>query len=183
MIRRSLAFYSLLGVLQIACAQMPGSSPFDAAPPGKTLQGIMDCGSNYEGNEAYDIKVTVLQTARGDKAVKAIVSQDLPPPADGTEYLLARIRFEYNARGRPGDCVHTVKPAHFTALSINGSKYVIPEFSLAVPGMTGPVKSGEMVEGWVIYEVDVQDREPLMTFSVTDGSVAHGGELWFRLYE
>ena len=169
---------------QTASAQLVGGSPFDAAPVGKTVQGIMDCGSNYEGNEAYNIKVTVLQFARGDMGVKAALGmEELPPPAEGTEYLVVNVRFDYKARGRPGNCVHTVRPEHFNVLSSNGFKYSMAALALPLPGMSGEIKSGESMEGWVLYEVIIQDFEPLMSFSVGEGSVAHGGELWFKLYE
>ena len=167
---------------QHAGAQLAGSSPFDAAPVGKQVPGIIECGENYEGNEAYDVKITVAELVRGEKRVRKVLS-GIPTPADGKDYVLTRIKFEYIARGRPGNCVHTVKVNHFTALAMSGEVYSRPSLTIPGPELVGPVKTGEIREGWIAFLVATDDPEPLMTFSVDDsGAVQHGGKLWFQLY-
>jgi hypothetical protein len=44
------------------------------------------------------------------------------------------------------------------------------------------MKSGEAVEGWVVFMVSEQDKVPLMSYSAdAGGAVMHGGGKWFLL--
>lgn len=174
--------FILITVWNDSVVHAAGSSPFDAAPVGKTVSGIIECGDNYEGNEAYDVNITLTGFVRGKKEIRKILS-DTTPAAAGNEYVLAKIKFEYIARGRPGDCVHTVKVTHFTPLAISGVIYKIAPLTLPGSEFEGPVSSGEVREGWAAFQVAADDAKPLMTFSVDDsGAVQHGGKLWFQLY-
>jgi hypothetical protein len=160
-----------------------GNSPSDAAAPGTVVPGIIECGDGYTSHELYDVKLTVLELARGAEAWQRI-STTAPAAAPDREYLLARIRFEYYARGRPGDCEHTVKPEQFTALAADGNPYGGTTLSLPEPGLSGVLHSEQSLEGWIAVQVARQDPGPLLTFSVDDtGAVQHGGKLWFRLYQ
>jgi hypothetical protein len=162
-----------------------GTTPSDAAVVGQAAPGIIECGTGYTSHELYDTKITVLEMSRGENAWSSLSKLDRgnrPPPA-GYDYILARIKFEYNARGRPGDCVHTVNRKNFTALSSDGLTYPNPELSVPEPALSGPLKSGESITGWIAFQVAHEDTTPLMTFSIDeDGAVQHGGKLWFKLY-
>lgn len=65
------------------------------------------------------------------------------PAESGTEYVLARIRFEYQARGTPGLCVHQVVPEQFTAYSAEGEDYKSVPVLPSKPEMRKGLKSGE----------------------------------------
>ena len=168
-----------------ASVQAAGRSPSDAGGEGVTVAGIIECGEGYTSHELYDVKITIQEVVRGENAWKRLktLSKDNRPPQRGYDYVLARVKFEYEARGRPGNCVHTVKRSHFTALSMQGEIYPVPEITVPEPALSGPMHSGDTLDGWLAFEVTKDDKTPLMTFSVDDaGAVQHGGKLWFRLY-
>jgi hypothetical protein len=108
-----------------AFAQAQGASPSDPVPAGAALTGIIECGEGVTSHKLYDIKITLLEVIRGEQAWKRIQASASPNrPADpGTEYLPARIRYEYFARGVPGTCVHPLAPEEFTAYPKNGEDY------------------------------------------------------------
>lgn len=163
-----------------------GRSPSDAGSEGTTVAGIIECGEGYTSHELYDVKITLQEVDRGEKPwlrLKAL-SNENRPPQQGYDYVLARVKFEYEARGRPGNCEHTVKRSHFTALSMQGEIYPVPEVTVPKPALSGPMHSGDTLDGWLAFEVTKDDKKPLMTFSVDDaGAVQHGGKLWFQLYQ
>ena len=179
-IPRLLLILSIAGVgLDVQAA---GNSPSDAATPGTVVAGIIECGDGYTSHELYDVKITLLELLRGETAGLRLAGA-APAPGEGQEYILARIRFEYYARGRPGDCEHTVRPGQFTALSADGTAYSAPTLAMPEPGLSGAVHSEQHLEGWLAVQVARQDVQPLLTFSVDDtGAVQHGGKLWFQLY-
>jgi len=165
--------------------QAAGTSPSDAGSEGVIVTGIIECGEGYTSHELYDVKITLQEINRGESAWQRLkaVTKDNQPPQQGYDYVLARVKFEYEARGRPGNCVHTVKRSHFTALSMQGEIYPVPEVTVPKPALSGPMHSGETLEGWLAFEVTKDDKIPLMTFSVDDaGAEQHGGKLWFQLY-
>lgn len=168
-----------------AAVHAAGRSPSDAAAPGQEVHGIIECGTGYTSHELYDTKITLLEISRGEEAWDRLskLGRDNMPPAAGFDYILARIKFAYDARGRPGDCVHTVNRRNFTALSSDGRTYANPLLTVPEPALSGALKSGESITGWIAFQVAHADATPLMTFSIDeDGAVQHGGKMWFRLY-
>ena len=182
---KSQIFFIAVAAVYFSTLYASGSSPSDAGAVGEEVSGIIECGEGYTSHELYDTKITLLEITRGEDAWQIISKQDgaNKPPAEGYDYILARIRFEYYARGRPGDCVHTVSRSQFTALSKNGDIYPNPELTVPQPELSGPLKSGESITGWIVFQAAHDDATPLMTFSVSDGgAVQHGGKLWFKIY-
>jgi len=165
-------------------AQTPGSSPSLAVATGVPLDGIIECGEGYTSHELYDLKMTVLEVVRGEEAWKRIREAGVsnkPAPA-GSEYLLARVRLEYKARGTPGLCIHPVLPEQFTAYSADGEEYAAAAVVVPKPEMRQPMKSGDSLEGWVAFVVAQTDKAPLMSYSAdAGGAVQHGGGKWFLL--
>ena len=160
-----------------------GSSPSDAAVPGTAVAGIIECGEGYTSHELYDVKLTLLELVRGDTAWRRIAAA-APAPGTGQEYILARLRFEYLARGKPGDCEHTITPSQFTALTADGSPSTTPTLAIPEPGLTGVLHSEQVREGWIAVQVARNAVKPLLTFSVDEaGAVQHGGKLWFKLFQ
>jgi hypothetical protein len=166
------------------CAQTPGSSPAAPAPTGVTLTGIVECGQGYTSHELYDMKITVTEVLRGEEAWKRIreAGPSNKPSEPGFEYVLARVRFEYYARGTPGLCIHQLSPQQFSAVSLDGQDYQIAPVMLPKPELRKAMKSGETVEGWIVFSVSQQDKGPLMTYSADQGgAIVHGGAKWFLL--
>lgn len=161
-----------------------GGSPFDPAPIGAELSGIIECGRGYTSHELYNIKITLLEVIRGGKAWKRInkVSDANKPAGSDFEYILARLKFEYHARGKPGLCVHKLTPGQFTACSPDGEDYPYADVILPGPEMRGNLRSGDSLEGWIALLVPVTDENPLLYYSADAGkAVLHGGNIWFRL--
>ena len=163
-----------------------GHMPSQAGAVGTTIAGIIECGQGYTSHELYDVRINVHELYRGEQAWQRLqqVSSSNQPPARGNDYILARIKFEYEARGKPGNCVHDVKRSHYTALSMQDNRYPVPSVVVPQPALSGPLHSGESIDGWIAFEVARTDKKPLMTFSVDDsGAVQHVGKLWFKLYK
>ena len=177
-------FTLILMISLSAFAQAPGSSPSHAAPVGLTLAGIVECGEGYTSHEPYDMKITLVEVIRGEEAWNRIreASASNRPAEAGSEYILARIRFEYKARTAPGTCVHPLSPQQFTAYKSNGEDYKPATVIPPKPEMRKGLKSGDSFEGWIVFMVSKQDQAPLMSYSVGDGgAVQHGGDQWFLL--
>jgi hypothetical protein len=167
-----------------APAQTPGSAPSLAAPAGSTLTDIVECGEGYTSHELYDMKIALLEVIRGEEAWKRIreASSANKPAESGSEFVLARVRFEYQARALPGLCVHPLLPEQFMAYSADGEDYRPASVVPPKPEMRKELKSGESFEGWLAFMVAQQDKAPLMSYSAgTGGAVQHGGNKWFIL--
>jgi hypothetical protein len=174
----------LASLFPMAYAQNAGSSPGSPAPAGTTVSGIIECGEGYTSHELYDVKITLLEVIRGEEAWKRIRSANSAnKPADpGTEYLLARVKFEYFARGTPGLCVHPLSLEEFTAYSASGEDYKAASVVPPKPELRKGLKSGESFEGWLVFAVPKDDRAPLMCYAAASGgAVEHGGGKWFSL--
>ena len=173
-----------VATVSAASAQTEGSAPSTPALAGMTIAGIVECGEGYTSHELYDMKVTLMGVIRGEEAWKRLkaASETNKPPAPGTEYVLAHIKFEYYARGTPGLCVHQLVPEQFTAYSANGEDYAAASVVAPEPEMRKGLKSGDSFEGWVVFAVAKEDKGPLMAYSAdAGGAVQHGGSKWFLL--
>jgi hypothetical protein len=166
-------------------APQPGLSPFNPASVGVPINTIIECGTGYTSHELYDTKITLLQVLRGEKAWERIkaASTSNESPNVGFEYILVHIRFEYFARGSPGDCSHELSGAQFTAFSGDGMQYETPSVEPPNPKLGGKLYSGDSAEGWLAFQVEQDDSKPLMTFTAEPaGAIEHGGGIWFQLY-
>jgi hypothetical protein len=141
----------------------------------------------YDSHELYDAKITLLEIVRGKEAWGLIkkAKTDNEPPKTGFDYVLARVKFEYSARGMPGDCAHVLRRGQFTALSLDGEVYESDDHIVPPsPRLNGTIRSGDFIEGWAVFLVAKGDHKPLMNFSAQDGgAVEHGGNIWFQLYK
>lgn len=165
---------------------LDGSSKAAAVPVGTALIGVIECGEGYSSHELYDVKITVQEILRGEEAWQRIQAANASnkPASAGSEYVLARIRFEYAARGKPGDCRFEVTGTkQFGAYSADGKAYEAASATAPDPVLNGTVGSGETLEGWVVLSVPQADSQPLMSFNANPaGGVTLGGGMWFRLY-
>jgi hypothetical protein len=165
-------------------AQAPGSSPQSPASAGIALTGIVECGQGYTSHELYDMKITLVEAIRGEEAWKRLkeASPSNKAAQQGFEYVLARVKFEYYARGTPGLCVHQLDPKQFIACSSDGSEYEFVDAVPPKPEMRKAMRSGETIEGWIAFAVSQKDKAPLMTYSADQGgAIQHGGAKWFLL--
>lgn len=153
-----------------------GSSASHAMPTGATASAIVELGDMYRAPETYDVRITVLDVLRGEASADLIRNSDASnaPARNGFEYVLAKIRFEYSARGAPGDKILNLSGKQFHAFSGDGAPYGTPSIVLPEPQLSGALRSGDSRQGWIAFEVSRQDRKPLMIFDQ--------GNVWFQIY-
>jgi hypothetical protein len=165
-----------------------GSLPSNAAPVGVTVAGIIECGAGYTSHELYDVRVSFLEVVRGEKALTRIQQANpsvSPTPNVGYEYVVARVKFDYAARGAPGDCCHQLTSAQFVAFSIDGKEYQRADVAPPVPELKGRICAGNSLEGWIVLQLPKDDRKPVAMFDASIGGlegVEHGGNIWFQLF-
>lgn len=177
---------NLTALLAAACAEKPakqeavgpasGSSLSRAAAAGTTVSAIVELSDLYRAPETYDVRITVKEIARGEAAREIWAKGGAPttPAKRGFQHLLVRIRFEFAARGAPGDKSWLLDPKQFSAYSGSGRPYDASSVPPPEPRLGGTLRAGESLEGWTAFEVAEDDAEPVMTFSP--------GGVWFRLY-
>ena len=134
---------------------------------------------SWNGN--YKIKITLLETIRGDLSWKLIEEANMfnSPPETGSEYLLAKVKFEY-LKGPTSDTTYHLYEEKFTAVSSNGKDYEDSwMISEPKPELSATLYEGASHIGWVAFQVAKTDSKPLMTFGRNyDGT----GGIWFKLY-
>lgn len=158
----------------------------DAYPVGAPVTAIIEFGDQYLGSELYNARITVLQLVRGEKAwdiVKQASTGNLSPKP-GFEYLLARVRFEFSARTLPSHYSYNVNPVQFTAMALDGQEFDAPILAGSPkPSLSGTLKPGDALEGWLVFLVPLKVPKPLMVFREDVGVVSHtGGGTFFQLY-
>ena len=162
-----------------------GFSPLNPAQVGARLETVIECGFGYSPHEKYDVKVTLLEVVRGDKALERIkaASASNQPPNAGFEYILAHIKFEFFAKGAPGDCVHELRREEFTAFSADGQQYEAAMVTPPKPELSAKLRSGDSFEGWLAFQALQGGNKALLRFVASVGSaVEQGGQVWFQLY-
>jgi hypothetical protein len=180
-----------LAVLTAICNSAPSAQTRSAAgyaqPVGVPLTTIIIFGDQYNGgDELYDVRITVKEVDRGEKAWRLVrdASASNKQPTSGLEYLLARVRFEFAARTMPEHYRYTVDSAQFIAMS--GDDKLYDPAALAKqpePALHATLRSGDSAEGWVAFLVPRGDHTPLMLFREDVGNLSHEGNgSIFKLY-
>ncbi|MEJ2110698.1 MAG: hypothetical protein P8Z37_12475 [Acidobacteriota bacterium] len=169
---------------QIAIAQ--DNSPTDPAAVGSRVRSMIELGSVY--TNIYDIAITVLETVRGTAAMDKLKAVDPGNgmPADGHEYVLARIKFEFNGRYVSDNLLFDLgdDPLQWVALSSELTEYPGVSVTVPKPALSGVVKPGDTMEGWVAFAVEKSDSKPVMVFDPdTGGATGRGRTLFFKLYK
>ena len=162
----------------------PGYSSENPLSLGANAVAVIKTGDWYANLswETYDAKISLLEIVSGNKAWERIKATDdsNPPPDAGYEYILARIKFEYQATSQPGDKGFELWNERLgsclIAVSSDGKDYKPALIAPPEPGLKGRLYSGDSCEGWVIFLVSQDDSAPLMTF----GRKYDGG-VWFNL--
>lgn len=159
-----------------------------AQPLGIPLSTIIVFGDQYNGgDELYNVKITVAEVVRGEKAwqmVKAANAENVSPGA-GMEYLLVRVKFEFSARNRPEHYNYSLEPSQFSAMSAATEPYAVATLAAPVkPELRATLHDGDSANGWVAFLVPRSDHTPLMNFREDVGSVIHQGDAHiFKLYD
>lgn len=154
----------------------PGSSRSNPASIGASLTYEKEDDWLYED---YKVRITLVQIIRGNQAWNMIEEANMfnDPPDTGNEYILAKIRFEYQECSDP-DTQYDVSQFDFTAVSDNGKDYEWVSIVCPEPKLSADLYPGASVEGWAAFEVDIDDN-PLLTF----GRDYQGKDgIWFKLY-
>ena len=146
---------------------------------------MIELGSVY--SNIYDIAVTVLETVRGDEAMKRLKAADpgntMPP--EGFEYVLARVKFEMKGRAVSDTLTFGLGDDPLQWIALSSELYEYPKTPVAAPKpvLAGRVKSGDFLEGWVAFAVDRKDSRPVMVFDPdTGGATGRGRTLFFKLH-
>ncbi len=136
--------------------------------------------------EVYDAKICVVEVVRGDPAWNLLKNEDpsIYQPEPESEYIVARIRFEFAARGKPGDQSYTLKEDQFVALSADGlTQYRSAKVVPPRPRLDRTLRSGESADGWVPFVVSRSELKPMMLFRSDVRDLSHNGAgPAFRLY-
>ena len=158
-----------------------------AHPIGVPVSTIIEFGEQYLGSEQYDAKITVLEVVRGEKAWALVkqASASNPAPKQGFEYVLARARFEFSARTSLAHYSYNLDPNQFTATERDGRELAAaPLDAPPAPVLRGTLKSGDSLEGWLLFLVPQKVLQPLMVFREDVGDVSHvGSGTWFELFK
>jgi hypothetical protein len=152
---------------------------------GSPVRSMVELGSVY--SNIYDITITVLETVRGAEAMGKLkaASPGNKPPAEGFEYVLARVRFDLKGRSVSDNLSFELadSPLQWVALSSDLTEYENVSVTVPGPALAGTVKPGQSVEGWLAFSVDRNDKGPTMVFDPdTGGATGRGRTLFFALY-
>ncbi len=169
----------------IAGFAQKGQSPMDPVPVGVAITTEIQCGTQAGSLEPYDASIKVVQVLRGDEAwklIKAASSANKEPQA-GYEYILARISFTMKARGAPGDKSFELgRPMQFVALSSDGREYLPPSVTSPKPELARIIRADEQAEGWIVFMVEKEEKQPVMVFDPSSGgAMLRGKAVFFKL--
>ena len=151
----------------------------EACNLGVACKANITIGEGYvTGTETVESLITVLEIVRGEKAwdlVKAASPSNKYPDV-GMEYVAARIRFVFGAKGDSGDLSYGIRDEQFAVISETGRQYELPSIVLPKPELSGRLYPGDSLEGWIVLLVSTEDKKPLMSFGNNYNRV------WFKLY-
>jgi hypothetical protein len=170
--------------LQPAIAQ--DNTPTHAAPIGSPVRSMIELGSVY--TNIYDISITVLEAVRGKEAMDRLkaASPDNKPSAEGFEYVLARVKFDFKGRYVSDNLPFDLGNDPLQWIALSGSdltEYVGASVTVPKPALVGRVKPGSSLEGWVAFAVHQKDSKPIMVFDPdTGGATGRGKTVFFNLY-
>ena len=183
------AFMVVLLVLGTAASLHPAmaqdNSSTNPADVGSRVRSMVELGSVY--SNIYDIAITLQETVRGEEALKRLkaANRDNKMPAEGFEYILAKVKFEIKGRTVTDTLSMDIgdAPLQWVALSSELIEYPMVSLTAPKPQLVGRVKSGDSLEGWVAFAVDSNDSKPVMVFDPdTGGATGRGRTLFFKLY-
>ena len=161
------------------------NSSTNPAAIGAPVRSMVELGSVYAN--IYDITITVLEAVRGAEAMNRLkaASAGNAAPAEGFEYILAHIKFDFKGRAVTDTLLFDLgdAPLQWVALASDLTEYPRVSVTVPQPALAGKIKPGSSVEGWVAFAVDRKDSKPMMVFDPdTGGATGRGRTLFFKLY-
>jgi hypothetical protein len=113
------------------------NSSTNPAAVGAPVRSMVELGSVY--SNIYDITITVLETVRGTEAMNRLkaASPSNGTPAEGFEYILARIKFEHKGRAVSDNLPFDLKCAASMDRTGSGSNRVSKSIRLGTQSRTG----------------------------------------------
>jgi hypothetical protein len=161
------------------------NSSTNPAAIGASVRSMVELGSVFAN--IYDITITVLEAVRGAEAMNRLkaASAGNAAPAEGFEYILARIKFDFKGRAVTDTLLFDLgdAPLQWVALASDLTEYPRVSVTVPQPALVGKIKPGSSVEGWVAFAVDRKDSKPMMVFDPdTGGATGRGRALFFKLY-
>ena len=186
--RMTIFIMALLGLIVVASLQpvmAQDNTPRNPAAINTPVRSMIELGSVY--TNIYDITITVLETVRGNAAMDRLkaASPDVKAPANGFEYVLARIKFDFKGRYVSDNLPFDLgdEPLQWVALSGSDlTEYNSVSVTVPKPALVGRIKPGSSTEGWVAFAVQQKDSKPVMVFDPdTGGATGRGKTLFFKL--
>jgi hypothetical protein len=180
---------TLLGLMVAASLQLvmaQDNTPTNPAAVKTPVRSMIELGSVY--TNIYDITVTVLETVRGNAAMERLkaVNSGVSAPANGFEYVLARVKFDHKGRNVSDNLSFDLGNDPLQWIALSGSdltEYDRVSVKVPTPALVGRVKPGSSLEGWVAFAVQQKDNKPVMVFDPdTGGATGRGKTLFFKLY-
>ena len=177
---------ALTAAASLSPAIAQDNSSTNPAAIGSPVRSMIELGSVY--SNIYDITITVLETVRGKDAMDRLkaANPDNKIPAEGFEYVLARIKFEFKGRAVSDKLPFDLGNAPLQWVALTGkdlTEYDRVSLTMPKPALAGRVKPGDSVEGWVAFAIDRKDSKPVMVFDPdTGGATGRGRTLFFKLY-
>lgn len=137
--------------------------------------------THYAYPQLVNAEVTLIDIRRGAEAWSMIVNADpyyiSRPPKDGKEYLLAKFRVKILSIS--DSKAYPLFSNDFDAVSENGIVYDKPNYIAQLnPDITGDIYAGATKEGWVAFEIDKSDTNPLISFNRNN---LNQDEIWFSM--
>ena len=190
--RKGIAVLMVGLVISIAAAsRQPAfaqdNTPKNPAAVASPVRSMIELGSVY--TNIYDITITVLETVRGKEATDRLKAADpsLKAPAEGFDYILARIKFDFKGRYVSDNLSFDLGDDPLQWVALSGSDFIeYDRVSVTVPkpALVGRVKPGGSMEGWVAFAVKQSDSKPIMVFDPdTGGATGRGKTVFFKLYQ
>ena len=190
--RKGIAVLMVGLVISIAAAsRQPAfaqdNTPKNPAAVASPVRSMIELGSVY--TNIYDITITVLETVRGKEATDRLKAADpsLKAPAEGFDYILARIKFDFKGRYVSDNLSFDLGDEPLQWVALSGSDFIeYDRVSVTVPkpALVGRVKPGSSMEGWVAFAVKQSDSNPIMVFDPdTGGATGRGKTVFFKLYQ
>ena len=180
---------ALLGWMVAASVQpviAQDNTPTNPAAVNAPLRSMVELGSVY--SNIYDITITVLEAVRGSAAMERLKAADpnVKAPADGFDYVLARVKFELKGRSVSDNLSFDLGDEPLQWITLSGSElteYDHVSLTVPKPPLAGKVKAGGSMEGWVAFAVRQNDGKPVMVFDPdTGGATGRGKTLFFKLF-
>lgn len=183
-IKAALGLCGLFGATLLSPVMGQDNSPSNPADIGSQVRSMIELGS--VAANIYDISVTVKEAMRGEEALKRLKAADPEngPPPEGLEYVLALVKFELKGRAVSDTRSFELgsEPLQWTVLSSDLTEYPAATVQPPGPALSGRVKAGSSLEGWLVFVVDRNDKGPLMVFDPdAGGATGRGRTLFFKL--